>query len=52
MCEQIAQLVGYEEYDKELDRKLNRIVERLEKYNVGSAVMMSLAEVYALPKAL
>ena len=32
MCEQIAQYIGYEEYDKELDRKLNRIVERLEKY--------------------
>ena len=31
MCEQIAQLVGYEDYEKELDRKLNRLVERLKK---------------------
>lgn len=31
MCEKIAQLVGYDDYEKELDRKLNRVVERLKK---------------------
>lgn len=31
MLEQIAQFVGYEDYEKELERKLNRVVERLKK---------------------
>ena len=32
MCEQIAQYVGYDDYEKEVERKLNRVIERLKKY--------------------
>ena len=31
MCEQIAQYVGYNDYTKEMDRKLERLKERLAK---------------------
>lgn len=31
MCEQIAQYVGYDDYTKEMERKLERLKERLAK---------------------
>lgn len=30
MCEQIAQYVGYDDYTKEIERKINRLKNRLE----------------------
>jgi NTP pyrophosphatase (non-canonical NTP hydrolase) len=32
MIEQIATIMNYDDYEKEKDRKLNRLKERLEKY--------------------
>jgi NTP pyrophosphatase (non-canonical NTP hydrolase) len=31
MCEQIAQYIGYDDYTKEMERKLERLKERLAK---------------------
>lgn len=32
MCEQIAQYVGFDDYKNEMERKLNRIVKRLQEH--------------------